>query len=156
MSNPLQNKTVVIALAVIALLCVAGSFVDWPKRTLIPTAARTLSSVPAAPEEIFDIPARPAILQQLATSRDLFAEHTSRPDPFSWPRKQETNSTNAGPVPSFALRAISIDAGKAFAVLNQRVVAIGDKVGDYTVDQILPTEVWLRGPAGRIAVRLAR
>lgn len=78
-------------------------------------------------------------------------------DPFAWPDSlAQTNATIVRPAPSFVLQAISIDADKAFAVLNQRVVSPGESLGEYVVERILPREVWMVGPAGRIVITLAQ
>ena len=93
MKNPLQNKFVVIALVVIAIGCVVGNFVEWPRRAPVPAAARRTSPDgsaggtlrPAgAPEGRFEIPVRPAILDRLADA-PTFVERPGRPDPFAWP-----------------------------------------------------------------------
>jgi hypothetical protein len=79
-------------------------------------------------------------------------------DPFAWRGGAQSASAQTQPATTlFRLQAISIDADKAYAVVNRQVVRPGEKVGDHLVERILATEVWMRGPAGeRIVIRLAR
>jgi len=154
MTNPLRNKTVVSCLAIIALLGVAANFLKSP----LPVAAAAHDesiALPSSSTEKFDVPPKLAIRDQLFSWASTGRAKTSR-DPFAWPQSLAPVSTNAGPAPVFRLQAVSIEGEKTFAVLNQRVVGTGDRLGDYTVERILPGEVWMRGPAGRIIVRLAR
>ena len=158
MKNLLRNKVVVSCLAVIACLGAAANFVKLPNRTQLSAAARAAVAQPATPAETFEVPPPLTIRQELISWTESPASERPPRDPFAWPRHALAGSTNAtvGPPLPFRLQAISIEADKAFAVLNQRVVSTGEKLGDYLVERILPTEVWLRGPAGRVVVRLAR
>ncbi len=158
MNNPLQNKAVVITLAAIAVTCVAGSFVDWPRRNAVVATPREATAIPVAPAETFEVPHRPAIFERLAGTLGppVFAERDGRPDPFAWPRGQVSIPTNSESAMHFVVSAISVEADKALAVINRRVVSCGDRLGEFAVDQILPTQVWLQGPHGRISLTLAR
>ena len=155
MTNLLRNKIVVSCLAVIALLGVGANVLKVPWRTRV--AAAAIAAPPEPAEEKFDAPPQLRIRDQLLSWASTGAVETSR-DPFAWPQSAVAISTNtpAGPVPAFRLQAVSIEGEKVFAVLNQHVLGTGDKLGDYLVERILPREVWMHGPAGRIVVRLAR
>lgn len=156
MKNPLQNKAVVAALAVVAAACVAGSFVEWPSRKPLIAAARELPAATAVPADTFEVPRRPAILERLAGNLGSSAfEPRGRSDPFAWPRSHIAVPTNPGSAERrFVISAISIDGNKAFAVINRQVVTRGERLGAYAVAEILPTEVWLRGPSGRVVLTL--
>lgn len=112
----------------------------------------------SAPEGKYDITASPAILKELQTWAQALPAGGSLRDPFAWPayRDPATHLPGSGSAPVFLLQAISIDGDRAFAVLNHRVLGVGERIGDHIVERILPTEVWLRGPAGQITLRLAR
>ena len=165
MTNLLRNKTVVSCLAVIALLGVAANVLKFPFSVHVAAkvgrACEPDVPVPIAPsgaaEEKFDVPPQLAIRDELLSWAKTGPVQTSR-DPFAWPQSAVAISTNApaGPPPLFRLQAVSIEGEKVFAVLNQHVLSTGDKLGDYLVERILPREVWMHGPAGRIVVRLAR
>ena|SRR5437868_453231 len=156
MTNPLRNKTFVTCLAVIAGLGVAANVLKFPSHLPVAAAAVTAADAAAA-EEKFETPPVLAIRDELLSWASNSPAHSSR-DPFGWPQAAPSLSTNvpSGPAPSFRLQAVSIEGDKVLAVINQRVVSKGDKLGDYLVEQILPREVWMHGPAGRIVVRLAR
>ena len=51
---------------------------------------------------------------------------------------------------------MACNAGRAIAVLNRRVVEVGESLGQYRIEKILPAEVWVRGPGGQLVIRLAR
>jgi|SRR5947207_12653409 len=157
MTNPLRNKTVVSCLAVIAALGVAANVLKVPFRIRVAAAIIPSVAEPGAAEEKFDVPAvldvRELLLSWASSSPTQFSR-----DPFSWPRSAVAVSTNApaGPTPAFRLQGVSIEGEKMLAVINRRVVSTGEKLGDYVVERILPREVWMHGPAGRITLRLAR
>jgi hypothetical protein len=131
------------------------------KLPVVTAAARGpagMLAVPSEPpQEKFEVPPPLTIREQLISWNDSPARERLARDPFAWPARPVTAATNAVmAAPFFKLQAISIDADQALAVLNQRVVGAGEKLGEYVVERILPTEVWMRGPAGRVVVRLAR
>ena len=146
--NPLRNKAVVSGLVVVAAVITISQFVDWPSRKPLAASARTAPSQQPAPT--FDAPSQPSVLLGLSNHVDF---SVSGRDPFAWPRR--TQPAGGASVP-FVVSAISIDAGKALAVINQRVVAPGDRIGEYVVEQILPNQVHLRGPDGSVTARMAR
>src|SRR5256885_4733721 len=156
MTNPLRNKTVVSCLAVLAALGVAANVLKFPSRLRVAAAAAPIPE-PGATEEKFETPPVLAIRDELLSWAATSPAASSR-DPFAWPHPAVPIATNApaGPVPAFRLQAVSIEGEKMLAVVNQRIVTTGEKLGDYVVERILPREVWMHGPAGRITVRLAR
>src|SRR6266480_4956631 len=156
MTNPLRNKTAVSCLAVIAALGVAANVLKLPSRLRVAAAAAAIPESGAS-EEKFETPPVLTVRDELLSWASNSPEASSR-DPFAWPQSTVLMATNApvGPAPAFRLQAVSIEGDKILAVLNQRVVSTGDKLGDYVVERILPREVWMQGPAGRITVRLAR
>ena len=159
MRKLLQNKAVVGSLCAVAVLFVAGNFVDLRVRRLIPVAARPVSLPPNSAEPVtFTVPPTPRICSELSEWRELFPAATIRRDPFAIPGAHAVTSvsTNAPSVPVFALQAVSIEPGRAFAVINQTIVATGEHLGDYVVEQIQPTEVWLKNTFGRVIVPMDR
>ncbi|SRR5258706_4361266 len=159
MKNPLQSKAVVASLIVIAGLVIAANVVKFP---VVTAASHGPSGTPVVPpsettQEKFEIPPRLMIREQLVSSYELLVRGPLARDPFRWSARAVSGPTNAVfAAPSFKLQGVSIDADKAFAVLNRRVVGVGEKLDEYVVERIFPTEVWMRGPAGRLILRLAR
>jgi len=153
MTNLLRNKTFVSCLAVVAGLGIAANLVKFPSRLPVAAAATTESR---ASEERFEMPPVLAIRDELVAWASN--SPTSLRDPFCWPQTAPSISTNvpSGPAPAFRLQGVSIEGEKVFAVINHQVLRTGDKLGDYVVERILPREVWMHGPAGRITVGLAR
>lgn len=142
-------------LVVVAVVIVAAQFVDLPARKPIPAAARSAIVQVAVTERTFDVPLTPAIVGELSGRADLLRTAAGR-DPFAWPRQAPVLTNAPGTKAPFVVSAISIDAGKALAVINQRIVAVGDTLGGYVVEQILPDEVRLRGPEGPVTARMAQ
>ena len=155
MTNPLRNKAVVSCLAVIAALGLAANVLKFPSRLRVAAAAAIPE--PGGTEEKFETSPVLAIRDELLSWASSSPTASAR-DPFAWPHSAVPIPTNApaGPAPAFRLQGVSIEGEKMLAVVNQRVVGTGDKLGDYVVERILPREVWMHGPAGRITVRLAR
>ena len=137
-----------------AALGITANFVKLkaPGTTAVQVSAR--AAEPIGPDETFELPPPLSIAEELVSWRK--SAQIPRRDPFAWIDGPSVASISSPAAPSFRLQAISIEADKVFAVLNQRVVTTGEKLGEYVVERILPTEVWLRGPAGQIIVRLAR
>ena len=154
MTNPLKSKAVVIGLVIVAAGIVTVRFGKWPSgRPILQARARP----PVAPlvEENYQV--RPRV--NLGAGKELLSSSEGlQRDPFAWPY-----STNSGPgavaastTESLALQAISIEGDRAVAVLNRRVLEVGESVGPYRIEKILPSEVWVRGPGGQLILRLAR
>lgn len=153
MRKLLQNKTVVSSLCAVAVLSAAGNFVPLSARRFIQAAARPVAGAAAAEEpEVLTVPALPKICAELGEWRDLFPIGAARRDPFAptWATRTTSPSAATAPpvVPVFSLQAISIEPGRAFAVVNQTVVSPGEQLGDYRVERITAREVRLVGPAG--------
>jgi hypothetical protein len=153
MTNPLKSKAVVITLVLVAAGVVIARFGKWPSGQPI-LQARARAAVRPVVEETYEV--RPRV--SLATRKELLSSSEGlQRDPFAWPY-----STNSSPAEiasktgSLVLQAISIDGDRAVTVLNRRVLTVGESVGQYRVEKILPAEVWVRGPGGPLVLRLAR
>ena len=158
MRKLLQNKAVVSGLCAIAVLCAAGNFVKSPVGRLISAAARPVS-VPATLDapDILSVPPVPRICADLSNWHDLFPLSTAHRDPFAIVGAHSHGSpstTNAPPIPTFALQAVSIEAGRTFVVINQTVLAPGERLGDYVLERILPTEVWLKNGLNQVILQM--
>ncbi len=158
MRNPLQSKTAVSVFCAVAVLCVLANFVDLPARKTIQVAARaTADGQKEVPALDFDVPPPLRIRRELGAWRNLFPNEALSRDPFALvPEKLPPPvSANAPPaVPLFTLHGVSLEPGRALAVINHRIVAPGDRVEDYVVERIERMEVWLKGAAGRVIVPL--
>jgi len=154
MTNPLKSKGVVIALVLVAAGVVTVRFGKWPSGKPILMARARPAPAPFV-EENFQV--RPRLNLSWEQVGGTSSASPLR-DPFAWPYSTNTGAAEVS-VPgteSLVLQAISIDAGRAVAVLNRRVLSVGESVGRYTVEKILPSEVWVRGPGGQLVLRLAR
>ncbi len=162
MRKLLQNKVVVAGLAVVAGACIAGNFVQWPARKgAIPVAARVAPEVSTVDAAAFPVRSPLHIAGSLAAwwqSTNVLA--TSR-DPFK-PAHLTTLRSNPVVVttapatpPTFVVQAISVEGEKAFAVVNRRVLAAGDRIEGYVVENIQASHVRLRGPAGPVTVSIS-
>ena len=162
MRKLLQNKLVVAALAIVALLSVAANFVKLPKR-LSPAAAREPSADPAVPfPSSHQIPGETEFSRTPRAWNDYFPVDTSARDPFA-PNVQSTTVERpvAAPInptlpPTLVLQAVSIEANRPFAVINQTVLTEGESINGYRIEKILPTHVRLSGSLGIITVDMAR
>jgi hypothetical protein len=156
MRKLLQSKTAVSSLCVIAVLIGAGNFVKLPVRRLIPVAARPAAlSANSAEAEVLQIPSTPRICAELTGWHELFPSAAVRRDPFAIAGgvgPKTSGATNAPLLPVFVLQAVSLEAGRALAVINRTVVATGESLGDYVVERIEPSEVWLKNSFGRVIV----
>jgi hypothetical protein len=157
MTKLLQNKAVVSCLVVAAAFAVAANFVELPKRRTLAAAARSPSPAPPAnPDQEF-IPPPLRVAAALAAWRELLPADGLRRDPFALAGVGPVNkpATNA-PFSSFTLQAVSIADQRAFAVINQTVVAEGEWLGGWQIEKIEPTQVRLRGRLGPMTVELDR
>lgn len=162
MRKLLQNKLVVTALAVVALLSVAANFVKLPKRLSL-AAAREPSADPAVPTPSnFQVPGETEFSRNLRSWNDYFPVDASARDPFA-PNVQSTTveqpvvaPTNPTLPPTLVLQAVSIEANRPFAVINQTVLTEGESINGYRIERILPTHVRLSGSLGIITVDMAR
>jgi len=148
MRRILQSKTGVSFLTVVAFVCVAANFVRWPQRRAVTATARE-NSGPAEElrDEAYQVPPLSRVAAELRDWRELFPLETLRRDPFAavfMPPPAAT--TNVPTMPAFQLQAVSLAAGKAFAVINNRVVAEGEIIEGCRVEKILRTEVRLVSP----------
>lgn len=160
MRKLLQNKAVVVGLVVVAVACVANSFVKRPPgRAPMPVAARVITE--AVPMDPGAFPLRPTL--KIATNFAGWLESTNSREPardpfratqFSLIVTSAVASTSAPAPPIFVVQAISIEGDRAIAVVNRRVVMPGDRLEGYILDSIQATQVFLRGPAGPVAAGL--
>lgn len=160
MRKLLQNKTVVGSLCVIAVLIGAGNFVKLPVRRLVVVSARPAAlPVNSAEPEVLQVPPPPRICAELTGWHELFPSAALRRDPFAIAGgvgPKTSGSTNAPLLPVFVLQAVSIEAGRALAVINRTIVTTGESLGDYVVERIQPSEVWLKNSFGRVIVPMDR
>ena len=120
-------------------------------------AARSPTEAAGTIEEpVYNVPPRAQLGAEFQSWRELFLQSPLR-DPFALASVARPSilSTNA-PIqaPAFALQAVSIEPGRARAVIDRRVVGAGETLGEYQVERIQANEVWMKGPAGRIILRL--
>lgn len=166
MRKLLKNKAVVSGLAIVAAIAVAGNFVSVPKLLGISASARHVEAAPAeAANPAFQLPPVSRLSTEQKQWRELFPLNLNVRDPFaptgdSPPPPPVASSalvTNAPALlPTFDLKAISYQAGRGFAVINQRVVAEGETIQGYTVERILPASVQMRGLLGTVQLTLQR
>lgn len=159
MRKLLQSKAAVSVLCVIAVCCVGSTFLDLKRGPQLTAAARGVAGAEAEPErENLSVPPSPPLLARWQDWRETVARPGPRRDPFSFTVAVEEPapvSRLAVPNhPAFRLQAISIEPGRALAVLNHRVVGVGDALQDYVVEEIHPGEVWMKGELGRIIIPL--
>ena len=148
MRTILQNKIVVSCLAAVAVFCVAGNFIDLPRRQTANAAAReNTAPVEEAQEESYRVPPLSSVAAELRNWREVFPVEALRRDPFAAVFVPPPAAvTNAAVMPLFQLQAVSLAAGKALAVINRRVVAEGEFIENCRVEKILPGEVRLISP----------
>ena len=168
MRKLLQNKWVVSGLATVALGCVAGNFVKFPSRTALTAAAREASPIEAEGTPVsYQVPGVTRFERAVRSWRDLFPVERAAHDPFAWPAlagtsrgtapqitAAPTNLANLLVPPVFVLQAVSVEADRAFAVINQTVVTEGDQIYGYRVERIIPTQVRLMGALGPLNVTM--
>ena len=158
MRNWLQSKSFVAVLCVVAGGCVAANFIHLPRRAPLVTNARALSD----PQEVTPPPAivmPPAFRhrESVESWRGLFPLETLHRDPFSPPGifPSASGVTNSSPnPPSFILQAVSIEGDRSLAVINQTVLAEGESIDGYRIEQILPMQVRLSGALGSVIATL--
>lgn len=113
-----------IALAVLGLAAVwlSGS-VTWMKRTLTPTPAAPAAP---APQTIASTPARPAAIVAPPVS---IAPPTRHPP---------------SPASSFVLSGVVHGAGEPYAMINNAIIGVGERIGEATVIEVGEQRVRLR------------
>ncbi len=161
MRKLLQNKTVVSALAIIAVASVAANFVKLPHLHFRTVNARTPAH--AAPIEVegqYHIPG-PAFASLAAQPwRELYPIDASARDPFAPtvvpPPVAEPISKRDEPSlpPVFQLQATSLGGREPYAVINHAILREGESVSGYRVEQIHPRQVRLSGPSGSLVLDL--
>ena len=159
MRTPLQNKTVVSCLVVVAVLSVTANFIKFPSRPAMSATARENAPPPEnSREESPDVPAASRVERETVAWRERFPRDRPQRDPFAAllavPPARASNNIAAPPV--LRLQAVSIEADRILAVINQRVVAEGEQIEGCRVEKILPTEVHLTSPLGLITVTFDR
>ena len=166
MRRLLQSKLGVSLLCVGAALCCAANFVKWPARSR-PMAAAARAGAVTTEEAGFAPPALPRVLKCAAALSDwraLWPEAELRRDPLQYADLEEApkpaNSTpGVDGIPSareaLTLQAISLNDGNALAVINRRVVGVGDWVGDYQVVALTSRSVEVTSRWGRATVEMA-
>lgn len=167
MRKLLQNKLVVSALAGVAALSVAANFMKLPKRLSLAAAREPVVNATDAPPVSLSVPGETEFSRTVRPWRELFPIDSAVRDPFAalvqpGPTIPATaTATSAAPVqptetPVFVLQAVSIEANRPFAVINQTVVAEGDQISGYRVQSIVSTHVTLSGSSGSVVVSMGR
>ncbi len=165
MRKLLQNKLVVSALAGVAALSVAANFMKLPKRLSLAAAREPVVNATDAPPVSLSVPGETEFSRTVRPWRELFPIDSAVRDPFAalvqpGPTIPAT-ATSAAPfqpseTPVFVLQAVSIEANRPFAVINQTVVAEGDQISGYRVESIVSTHVTLSGSSGSVVVSMGR
>ncbi len=165
MRKLLQNKLVVSALAGVAALSVAANFMKLPKRLSLAAAREPVVNATDAPPVSLSVPGETEFSRTVRPWRELFPIDSAVRDPFAalvqpGPTIPAT-ATSAAPfqpseTPVFVLQAVSIEANRPFAVINQTVVAEGDQISGYRVQSIVSTHVTLSGSSGSVVVSMGR
>lgn len=157
MRKLLQNSSVVASLVVVAGLCVAANFIRWPKSAApLNVAARFANDTQLPPLVHYPVRTPLRVEQALADWPRQISDTAIARDPFRRIRRATpppTNSVVAAAVPpTLVVQGISIEAERAFAVINRRILTTGDRIDGYVVEQIQPTQVRVSGPAGEITL----
>src|SRR5688572_15266134 len=113
MRNLLQNKIVVSCLTAIAVVCVAGNFIDLPRRQIANAAARENAAAAEEAQEVsYRVPPLSRVAAELRNWREVLPVETPRRDPFAAVFVQPPAAvTNTATMPSFQLQAVSLAAG---------------------------------------------
>ena len=155
MKKALQNPYLVGILAILALVYVVRTVVKKPGSAY---------SAAAAAQESTAAEAKQKARGKSRTSRidSALAEWSGIPErnPFR-SRPEETEDAEAAggratlpPVlPNLQLSAIWLDKGRKLAVINGRVVEVGERISDYEVTEILPHQIVLSGNGRRTVIR---
>jgi hypothetical protein len=151
--RPLQNRYVVGALVAIAIFLIARNTIRplWERMKSsvvrsLPEAVQTSIATPATtpPAVVKIVPDLNIETGQLALvtapKRDPFQSGTAEP--------AAPAPSNAIPLSSLSLSAIWRQTGQELAVINNKVVSVGDQVMGFRVEKIEADAVWLQGPAG--------
>ena len=163
MRKLLQNKLVVSALAGVAVLSVVANFVKLPKRLSL-AVAREPSTEPAeVSPTTLHVPGETEFSRTLSAWHELYPINSAARDPFAPMIEPATAqpvavamAANPSLPPSFVLQAISIEANRPFAVINQTVVTEGEWISGYRVERILPTRVTLSSGFGSLSIDMSR
>lgn len=178
MRTLLQDKRVVAALSLVAILTVGWrAKSSWHR--LFPVAAasaREVSTPPAPPPssraETGDPQSsagaagkanlaslsRTNAQKNFAAWESMFPIEKLQRDPFG----PLLVAAVASPAPqtsmpvdmALTLQAISIEPAKSFVVINGHVLAVGELIGSYLVENISASEVWLKHAGGRKVLRM--
>ena len=96
----------------------------------------------------YQVPPLSRVLTDLRDWREMLPLDTLRRDPFAAVFVPPPAAvTNTPMMPSFQLQAVSLAAEKILAVINNRVVAEGERIEGCLVEKILAHEVRLVSPA---------
>ena len=107
-------------------------------------------------------PAQPGVAANLVHWEALFQEKKNARDPFGpliavaeiEPESEPGENHEWIEDGSLVLQAICIEPRMAYIVLNQKVLTEGETFGEFYIEKIAATEVWLKHPRGRKVLRL--
>jgi hypothetical protein len=158
MRKLLRSKIGVSLLGAVAILCVAGNFVHLPARRALSAGAREIVPAPGpgGPGSV-PAPAPLRIAEALSGWRQLFPDRDLARDPFSIAAQKSAALASAGPgADALRLQAVSIDGDRALVVVNHRVLAVGESIGEYRLERIQPTQAHFKSRWGTLVVPLQR
>lgn len=141
---------------------VADGAAGRPEGESVAPGAAARSTVPTAPAKPAPLPGpRPlSIHEALIAWQTTNTTSVSRLDPFADEallRLQTPSGMISVDPPTLTLQGVSIGDRRTFAVVNRRVVAEGEKVGNWSIERIEADTVWVRNVlAERLALRLDR
>ncbi len=156
----LQSKIAVSLMVIVAVLAVGANFVSLPKGINLAAARQATENALESAEMPANLPPVSRLTAEQKEWRALFPLNPNVRDPFAPPvdltPRAPTQATAfvAPAAPLLSLQAISHEAGRAFAVINQQVLTEGEAVLGYTVEKILPSSVKMRGLLGSLSLTL--
>lgn len=144
---PNSNALVIVAVAVLGLtlvLIVGGAF--WMGRTL--SAPRPVAAV-SPPSSVTAAPPPPVAVPATAPVMVPRVPHLPRPGP----RPPVKGFGLAPPRPTLVLSGVAVaEVGASYAVINGKIVSVGEEVEGLTLSDIAPDTVKLRDRNGNETV----
>ncbi|MBL9134261.1 MAG: hypothetical protein JNK85_00270 [Verrucomicrobiales bacterium] len=137
-------------------IATAATYLWWPGNSPVPpaTAAKVstrpkpamatpleaIDPPPSTPQPSTPPPSAPPISSPSATPR---ADPFAYPTPASPEVAAAVRPTNS-PSAALILQGISMGDGRGLAVVNRRIVAVGDSIGAWRIERIESSRVWIR------------
>lgn len=141
-----RQKPLIIALALVVALLVAGSLITLHVARTMLTGSPPANPIPATEP----LPATAAAAEQLPAAEPTPATVEAPP-----PASVETPATAAPPEPpKLVLQGITLDPNVREALINGEVVRVGDSVAGATVVGIEPRRVTIRWRDTELVLRM--